>query len=81
MAAFLLMQGMIIGVFAALDSILFYVFWEGMLIPMYLSIGMWGGKHRSYAAIKFFLYTFFGSALLLVVFLYLRTKAHSYANS
>lgn len=78
MAVFLLMQGMIIGAFAALDSILFYIFWEGMLIPMYLSIGMWGGKRRSYASIKFFLYTFFGSALLLVVFLYLRTKAHSY---
>ncbi len=79
MAAFLLMQGMIIGAFASLDSILFYVFWEGMLIPMYLSIGIWGGQDRSYASIKFFLYTFFGSALMLVVFLYLHTKANSYA--
>lgn len=78
MAAFLMMQGMIMGAFAALDSILFYVFWEGMLIPMYLSIGIWGGKNRSYASIKFFLYTFFGSALLLIVFLYLSTKAGSY---
>lgn len=79
MAAFLVMQGMIVGAFASLDSILFYVFWEGMLIPMYLSIGIWGGSNRSYASIKFFLYTFFGSALLLVVFLYLRMKAGSYA--
>jgi len=79
MATFLLMQGMIIGAFASLDSILFYVFWEGMLIPMYLSIGIWGGQDRSYASIKFFLYTFFGSALMLVVFLYLHTKANSYA--
>jgi NADH-quinone oxidoreductase subunit M len=79
MATFLLMQGMIIGAFASLDSILFYIFWEGMLIPMYLSIGIWGGQDRSYASIKFFLYTFFGSALMLVVFLYLHTKANSYA--
>lgn len=79
MAAFLIMQGMIIGSFAALDSILFYIFWEGMLIPMYISIGIWGGGNRSYASIKFFLYTFFGSAMLLVVFLYLRMKAGSFA--
>lgn len=79
MATFLLMQAMITGTFAALDSILFYVFWEGMLIPMYLSIGIWGGKQRSAASIKFFLYTFFGSALMLVVFLYLGIKANSYA--
>ena len=78
MATFLLMQGMIVGTFAALDSILFYIFWEGMLIPMYLSIGIWGGANRSYASIKFFLYTFFGSALMLIVFLYLHIKAHSY---
>lgn len=79
MATFLLMQGMIIGAFASLDSILFYIFWEGMLIPMYLSIGIWGGNNRSYASIKFFLYTFFGSALMLIVFLYLHTKTNSYA--
>lgn len=71
MATFLTMQGMMIGVFAATDAILFYVFWEGMLIPMYLSIGMWGSANRSYASIKFFLYTFLGSILMLVAFLYL----------
>lgn len=71
MAAFLVMQGMMIGVFAATDSILFYVFWEGMLIPMYLSIGMWGSSNRSYASIKFFLYTFLGSILMLIALLYL----------
>lgn len=71
MATFLTMQGMTIGVFAATDAILFYVFWEGMLIPMYLSIGMWGSANRSYASIKFFLYTFLGSILMLVALLYL----------
>jgi NADH-quinone oxidoreductase subunit M len=71
MTAFLVMQGMMIGVFAATDSILFYVFWEGMLIPMYLSIGMWGSSNRSYASIKFFLYTFLGSILMLIALLYL----------
>lgn len=78
LAAFLVMQGMVIGVFTALDAILFYFFWEGMLIPMYLSIGIWGGPNRAYAAIKFFLYTFFGSALLLVALLYLGLHAHSF---
>jgi len=73
MAAFLTMQGMMIGVFAATDAVLFYVFWEGMLIPMYLSIGMWGSANRSYASIKFFLYTFLGSILMLVALLYLYT--------
>ena len=78
LAAFLVMQGMIIGVFASLDSILFYVFWEGMLIPMYLSIGIWGSENRSYAAIKFFLFTFLGSALMLIALLYLGLKANSF---
>ncbi len=78
LAAFLIMQGMIVGVFASLDSVLFYVFWEGMLIPMYLSIGIWGSENRSYAAIKFFLYTFLGSALMLVALLYLGLKAGSF---
>ena len=78
LAAFLVMQGMVVGVFASIDAILFYFFWEGMLIPMYLSIGIWGGANRSYAAIKFFIYTFFGSALLLVAFLYLGLHAHSF---
>ena len=72
LAAFLLTQGMVVGVFCALDAVLFYVFWEAMLIPMYLSIGVWGGSNRSYAAIKFFMYTFFGSALMLVALLYMR---------
>lgn len=78
LATFLVMQGMVIGVFESIDAILFYFFWEGMLIPMYLSIGIWGGANRSYAAIKFFIYTFFGSALLLVAFLYLGLHAHSF---
>jgi NADH-quinone oxidoreductase subunit M len=68
---------MVIGVFSSLDSILFYVFWEGMLIPMYLSIGIWGGSNRSYASIKFFIYTFFGSALMIAGLLYLGLHAHS----
>lgn len=71
MAAFLVMQGLMVGTFAATDSILFYVFWEAMLIPMYLSIGVWGSTNRSYASIKFFLYTFLGSALMLIALLYL----------
>jgi len=71
MASFLIMEGMMIGVFSALDAILFYVFWEGMLIPMFLIIGIWGGQRRVYAAIKFFLYTFLGSVFLLVALLYL----------
>lgn len=78
MAAFLVMQGMMVGTFAALDSILFYAFWEAMLIPMYLSIGIWGSSNRSYASIKFFIYTFLGSALMLVGLLYLRYKANSF---
>lgn len=78
MASFLIMQGMMIGVFAATDSILFYVFWEGMLIPMYLNIGIWGSENRSYASIKFFLYTFFGSALMLVALIYLGLQAKSF---
>ncbi len=81
MASFLIMQGMVVGVFAATDAILFYVFWEAMLIPMYLSIGIWGSQNRSYASIKFFLYTFFGSALLLVVLLYLHHLSHSFQIS
>lgn len=79
MAAFLVMQGMMVGTFAALDSILFYTFWEGMLIPMYLSIGIWGSSNRSYASIKFFLYTFLGSALMLIALLYLHFQANSFA--
>ncbi len=66
MAMLLIMEAAMIGVFAALDFVLFYVFWEAMLIPMYLLIGVWGGPNRLYAAIKFFLYTLAGSVLLLV---------------
>ena len=77
-AAFLVMQGMMVGVFEALDSMLFYVFWEAMLIPMYLCIGIWGGPNRTYASIKFFLFTFIGSVLMLVALLFLRFKAGSF---
>ncbi len=77
-ATFLLMQGMMNGVFASLDSILFYVFWEGMLIPIYLNIGIWGGERRVYASLKFFIYTFAGSALMLIALLYLRIQANSF---
>ena len=73
MAAFLLMCGFVNGVFASADAILFYVFWEATLIPLFLVIGIWGGERRVYAAVKFFLYTFFGSLLMLVAFLYLYT--------
>jgi NADH-quinone oxidoreductase subunit M len=76
-AAFLIMQGLMCGVFAALDAILFYVFWEGMLIPMFLIIGIWGGPNRVYATIKFFLYTFLGSVFLLVALIYLHMQAKS----
>jgi NADH-quinone oxidoreductase subunit M len=69
------MEGLMIGVFTALDAILFYVFWEAMLIPMFLIIGMWGGPNRVYATIKFFLYTLLGSVLMLVAFIFLYFKA------
>ena len=65
------MSGLINGVFAALDAILFYVFFEAMLIPMFLIIGVWGGPNRVYAAVKFFLYTLLGSLLMLAAFIYL----------
>ena len=70
-AAFLILEGLMIGVFSALDGLLFYVFWEAMLIPMFLIIGIWGGERRVYATLKFFLYTFLGSVLMLVAFIYL----------
>jgi NADH-quinone oxidoreductase subunit M len=78
LATFLVMQGMVVGVFAAMDSMLFYFFWEAMLIPMYINIGVWGGERRSYAAAKFFIYTFLGSALMLVALLYLALHAHTF---
>ncbi len=71
MAAFLIMSGIINGVFGALDAILFYVFWEAMLIPMFIIIGIWGGPNRIYATMKFFLYTLLGSLLMLVALIYL----------
>jgi NADH-quinone oxidoreductase subunit M len=78
MAAFLMLEGLMIGVFAALDGMLFYVFWEAMLIPMFLIIGIWGGARRVYATIKFFLYTFLGSVLMLVALVYLYLKTGTY---
>jgi len=77
-AAFLILEGLMIGVFAALDGVLFYVFWEAMLLPMFIIIGIWGGPRRVYATIKFFLYTFIGSLLMLVALIYLYLKAGSY---
>jgi len=77
-AAFLFMEGVMIGVFCALDAILFYVFWEAMLVPMFLIIGLWGGSNRVYATIKFFLYTFVGSVLMLVALIYLYFQAGSF---
>ena len=71
MAAFLIMSGLMNGIFSALDAVLFYVFFEASLIPLYLIIGIWGGANRVYAAIKFFLYTLFGSMLMLIALLYL----------
>lgn len=71
MGAFLVMSGIVNGVFSSLDAILFFVFWEASLIPMFLIIGIWGGPNRVYAAIKFFLYTLMGSLLMLVAFIYL----------
>lgn len=79
LAAFLIMEGLMVGVFAALDAVLFYVFWEGMLIPMFLIIGIWGGPRRVYATIKFFLYTFLGSVLMLVALIYMYMKSGSFA--
>lgn len=78
LAAFLIMQGLLVGVFASLDVILFYIFWEATLIPMYLIIGVWGSDNRVYAAIKFFLYTFLGSVLMLAAFLYMGFQAKSF---
>ena len=75
MAAFLIMSGLMNGVFSALDGMLFYVFFETTLIPMYIVIGVWGGQNRVYAAMKFFLYTLLGSLLMLVAFLYLFNKS------
>ncbi len=75
MGAFLILSGLMIGVFAALDGLLFYVFFEATLIPMYIIIGVWGGPNRVYAAFKFFLYTLLGSLLMLVALVYLYYKS------
>ncbi len=77
-AAFLILEGLMIGVFSALDGVLFYMMWEAMLVPMFLIIGVWGGERRIYATIKFFLYTFLGSVLMLVAFIYLFTKTGTF---
>jgi NADH-quinone oxidoreductase subunit M len=79
MGAFLIMEGLMIGVFSALDAILFYVFWEAMLIPMFLIIGIWGGPRRVYATIKFFLYTFFGSVFMLIALIYMYLESGSFS--
>ncbi|MGB4948323.1 MAG: NADH-quinone oxidoreductase subunit M [Candidatus Competibacter denitrificans] len=78
MAAFLIMEGLMIGVFAALDALLFYVFFEAMLIPMFLIIGIWGGPRRVYATLKFFLYTFLGSVFMLIALIYMYNQANSF---
>jgi NADH-quinone oxidoreductase subunit M len=80
-AAFLVLEGLMVGVFSALDGILFYVLWEAMLVPMFLIIGIWGGERRIYATIKFFLYTFLGSVLMLVAFVYLYNKTGNFSFS
>nr|WP_315489075.1 NADH-quinone oxidoreductase subunit M [uncultured Rhodoferax sp.] len=75
MAAFLILSGLMIGVFSTLDGLLFYVFFEATLIPMYLIIGIWGGPNKIYAAFKFFLYTLMGSLLMLIALIFLYTKS------
>ncbi len=78
LAVFLIMEGLMNGVFSSIDAMLFYVFWEAMLIPMFLIIGIWGGPRRVYATIKFFLYTFLGSVFMLVAFLYLYSQSGTF---
>ncbi|WP_229490316.1 NADH-quinone oxidoreductase subunit M [Pseudoduganella namucuonensis] len=78
MGAFLILSGLMIGVFCATDGLLFYFFFEATLIPMYIIIGVWGGANRIYASFKFFLYTFFGSLLTLVAIIYLYNKSGSF---
>jgi len=79
MAAFLIMEGLMVGVFSALDALLFYAFFEAMLIPMFLLIGMWGGPRRVYATIKFFLYTFLGSVFMLIGLIYLYIQSGTWS--
>ncbi|MEO0997933.1 MAG: NADH-quinone oxidoreductase subunit M [Pseudomonadota bacterium] len=78
-AAFLILEGLMIGVFSALDAMLFYVFWEAMLVPMFIIIGIWGGARRVYATLKFFLYTFLGSVFMLISLIYLYLDSGSYS--
>lgn len=78
LAAFLIMEGLMVAVFAALDAIFFYVFWEAMLVPMFILIGVWGGDNRVYATIKFFIYTFIGSVFMLVALIYMYIKGGSF---
>jgi NADH-quinone oxidoreductase subunit M len=78
-AAFLIQEGLMIGVFSASDALLFYFFWEAQLIPMFLIIGIWGGPRRVYATLKFFLYTFLGSILMLIALIYMYVKSGNYA--
>jgi NADH-quinone oxidoreductase subunit M len=78
-AAFLILEGLMIGVFSAMDSLLFYFFWEAMLIPMFLIIGIWGGQRRVYATLKFFLYTFLGSVFMLIALIYMYLKSGEYS--
>ena len=76
---FLILEGLMIGTFAALDALLFYVFWEAMLLPMFIIIGVWGGERRVYATLKFFLYTFLGSVFMLIALIYLSLQTGSYS--
>ena len=78
-ASFLIANGLTIGVFSSLDAILFYIFFEALLIPMFLIIGIWGGVDRVYASIKFFIYTFFGSVLLLIALIYINSQISSFS--
>ncbi len=79
MAALLALEGFLIGVFAATDALLFYVFFEGMLIPMFIMIGIWGGPRRVYATLKFFIYTFLGSIFMLIGLIYLHMKTGEFS--
>jgi NADH-quinone oxidoreductase subunit M len=78
-AAFLIMEGLMVAVFSALDAMFFYVFWEAMLVPMFILIGVWGGQNRVYATIKFFIYTFIGSVFMLVALIYMYFKGGSFS--
>ncbi|MFN4263577.1 MAG: NADH-quinone oxidoreductase subunit M [Thioalkalivibrionaceae bacterium] len=78
LAAFLVMEGLMIGMFSAMDAVLFYVFFEAMLIPMFLVIGIWGGPNRVYATLKFFLYTFLGSVFMLIALIWMYSQSGSF---